>query len=72
MNPNIHRAVTAMPFSTQICQGCTFDHKKENPYWYTTQVLLGSVLSGGTIVEETLTSNEYILMFLILILNMYI
>ena len=31
-NSNIHRAVTDGPFSVEICQGCTFNPKKEIPY----------------------------------------
>ena len=30
---NIRRAVTDGPFSTEICQGCMFNPKKEIPYW---------------------------------------
>ena len=48
------------PFAVQICQGCMFVPKKKNPYW------------SSTIEEETLTSDEYILVFLISILNIYI
>ena len=33
MNSNIRRAVTDEPFSVEICQGCTFNPKNENPYW---------------------------------------
>ena len=31
---NIRRTVTDRPFAMQICQGCTFDPKKKNPYWH--------------------------------------
>ena len=33
INSNSRRAVTDRPFSAKICQGCTFDPKKEIPYW---------------------------------------
>ena len=32
-NSNICRTVTEGPFTLQICQRCTFDPKKKNPYW---------------------------------------
>ena len=32
-NSNIRRAVTDGLFSAEICQGCTFNPKKEIPYW---------------------------------------
>ena len=34
-NSNICRAVTDGPFAVQICQGCTVDFKKKNPYLVT-------------------------------------
>ena len=39
-NPNICHEVTDGPFCAQIYQGCTFDSKKENPYWHLNWILL--------------------------------
>ena len=33
-NSNNHRTVTDGRFVVKICQGCTVDHKKKNPYWH--------------------------------------
>ena len=33
MNSNIRCTVTDGPFSAEICQGCMFNPKEENPYW---------------------------------------
>ena len=33
MNSNNRREVTNQSFAAEICQRCTFDGKKEIPYW---------------------------------------
>ena len=33
MNSNNHCEVTDQTFAPEICQRCTFDRKKEIPYW---------------------------------------
>ena len=56
MNSNIQSAVTDGPFSAEIRQGCTFNPKKEIPYWHDVLLVVHDLLCIFHNVSQCLKS----------------
>ena len=61
-NSNIRRTVTYAPFAMQLCQRCTFDPKKKNPYWISTYVSTFTNYSYEEMQSSTYSLSHSVLM----------